>query len=146
MKKDKGKKKIEQDLKEMFRKQADPVDPDRLETIRRHVLAAVPEITALPAFSRFRRPALALASGLSVLIIALGIYLSRQQTASHSLDTFSRIVENDEQLDQLVLLLDEFISPDSPARDFLSPGQDDLGTGIFTESDLLPAFTENGSS
>ena len=90
MKKDMVKKKIEQDLKEIFRKQADPVAPERLDSIRRRVLAGIPEGTSVPAFPRFPRPTLALASGLAVVVIAVGIYLSREQSPPLPPDTVSR--------------------------------------------------------
>lgn len=136
---------IEKDLKEMFRKQADPVDPDRLDTIRKRVLAGVPN--EVPASAWFWRPALAFSSVLAVFLIAVGIYLLRDTSPPEPLDDIYRIVENDDQLDQLVLLLDEFISGES--RTYLLEREEDLGTGVFTEDDLLPAtveFLENGSS
>lgn len=139
---------ISNDLKEMFRKQAEPVDPDRLDTIRKRVLAGVPN--EVPASAWFRRPALAFSSVLAVLLIAAGIYLFRDTSPPgprDPLDDIYRIVENDDQLDQLVLLLDEFVSGES--RTYLLEREEDLGTGVFTEDDLLPTtveYLENGSS
>lgn len=136
---------ISNDLKEMFRKQADPVDPDRLDTIRKRVFAGVPN--EVPASAWLRRPALAFSSVLAVLLIAAGVYLFRDTSPPQPLDDIYRIVENDDQLDQLVLLLDEFVSGES--RTYLLEREEDLGTGVFTEDDLLPTTVEhleNGSS
>ena len=142
---------IEKGLKEIFRRQEVPVDADRLEAMRRRVLAGVPEDTLTFVPPWFRRPVFVLSSALVAFLIAVGAYIFRDAfppAPPDPLDDIYRIVENDDQLDQLVVLLDEFISRESP-RDFFEREREDFGTGIFTEDDLLPTtaeYLEKGSS
>jgi hypothetical protein len=133
---------VEQGLRRLLKSRPVPVDEERLEAMRADLLRRVRRPEPVPVAGFFGQHCLALSVGTAVVLVGLLVWRFAPLTPAggpgRDASNLIRVVANEEQLDHMLLLLNDFASTRSQAGSVIdwdfydrSWGEDAEGERMF---------------